>query len=173
MNVPLYQMPFVQLSWNSNFPFFWALLGLFGRGIKVRWLVFEKAEGESDFFLKTYKAHTMSDLISARIPHRIKLQTFVKLLCYDGAESVWCMFWHPTGEKHISAPLFPRCHPVLLPFSHHPPAHILSTLIFSLLPSNNDQSFTSLPFLSHPHPPPMSDSPTQLIVLRGCYGDLS
>lgn len=53
------------------------------------------------------------------------------------------------------------------------PTHPLPTLLFPLYSPNSDQSFLSLPFPFHPHPPPMSDSPTQLIVLQACYGDLS
>lgn len=134
------------------------------------------------FFLKTYKAHTicLSCLFHLSLTwFLLKFHTesnYKHLLNYF----VWTVVqrlrvMHVLSscprEAHLLS--FLTVTPYYFHFPITPPAHILSTLIFSLLSSNNDQSFPSLPSLSNPHPPPMSDSPTQLIVLRGCYRDLS
>lgn len=81
------------------------------------------------------------------------------------------MLWHPTPEKHISCP-FPSFTLSYSLFPITPPVHTMSILIFSLFPSNSDQSFPPLPFLILSYPPPMSNSLVLLTVLQACCGHL-
>lgn len=154
------------------FSFFWSLLG---SSKSKRWLIFLSSK-----FTKHIQYDNVVIFISFWLTrfwfllwlHTEKLNSKLllkKVFFYDGAETVCDLcFGTQYQKKHISCTFLPHCHPVLH-FPITPPVHTLSILIFSLFPTNNNQSCPPFLFLL----PPMSNSPIPLIALQTHSGHLS